>query len=708
MLRSLTILTSFVVISFIPQENLFAQWVQTKGPSGNRVNCLVVNGTDFFAGTQYNGVYSSTDDGITWNAINNGITDGSISSLAISGSSLFAGTKAGGVFRSTNGGISWSADGSGMRPYANVQALTTIGTNIFAGTNYGMYRSTNNGDTWDVVGNGLPNGFTCMAFGVFGTKIFASSGNSGVFVSIDNGANWDSVQGLLPNAFHYVETFAVNGQNIFVGTESYGAYRSIDGGITWSAVDSGIAFNTSCYSFVFNGTDILTFTSSGIYNSTNGGTSWSIVQNDLPETDTYPFATAIIGANVFIASYNGVLASTNNGIHWNDASNGLGFAGINALGVSGNTVFASINSYGVSSTSDNGDHWVLVNNGLPITSSDQYTTNPYVTVLAASGSDIYAGTNGSGVYRSTNNGQNWTQLDVPGNIVNSFAVDGAKIFAGTTDIYLSTNGGDNWELTSKNGPNGTYAILTFGNDLFASSDNGTVQLFRSTNEGASWTAADFGLPQFYSGNYIYSLAKVGGILFVGFNPAGIYRSTDDGQSWVADNLNLTNVYTLVSYGSDLFAGTWGGHGVYLSTDLGGSWNPIDQGLGDDFIRTLVISGDYIYAGTSQSGVWRRPLSEITAVYENPSTSPAQFSLAQNYPNPFSGVTNFEYGIPNEEHVALKVYNSLGEEVATLVNGEAAAGEHSATFNAENLQNGIYFYKLTAGKYAQTGKMAVVR
>jgi hypothetical protein len=129
----------------------------------------------------------------------------------------------------------------------------------------------------------------------------------------------------------------------------------------------------------------------------------------------------------------------------------------------------------------------------------------------------------------------------------------------------------------------------------------------------------------------------------------------------------------------------------------------------DHIYAVSAGGGYLYAGTT-IGAWRRPFSDfgISAVNEKPNDLPAQITLQQNYPNPFSASTNVEYRIPNEEHVTLSVYNSLGEEVATLVNGESSAGVHSVQLSGEGLQNGIYFYRLIAGKSVKMGKMAVVK
>lgn len=75
--------------------------------------------------------------------------------------------------------------------------------------------------------------------------------------------------------------------------------------------------------------------------------------------------------------------------------------------------------------------------------------------------------------------------------------------------------------------------------------------------------------------------------------------------------------------------------------------------------------------------------------------PEKFSLHQNYPNPFNPTTTIRYELPRASYVQLEVFNMLGQQVATLVDGERAAGVYTAEFNAQNLSSGTYFYKLQA-------------
>ncbi len=88
--------------------------------------------------------------------------------------------------------------------------------------------------------------------------------------------------------------------------------------------------------------------------------------------------------------------------------------------------------------------------------------------------------------------------------------------------------------------------------------------------------------------------------------------------------------------------------------------------------------------------------------------PTEFELSQNYPNPFNPTTVIKYTLPKEANVTLKVYNLVGQEVATLVNANQAQGIYEVTFDASNLSSGVYFYTLNAGNFSVTKKMMLLK
>jgi hypothetical protein len=88
--------------------------------------------------------------------------------------------------------------------------------------------------------------------------------------------------------------------------------------------------------------------------------------------------------------------------------------------------------------------------------------------------------------------------------------------------------------------------------------------------------------------------------------------------------------------------------------------------------------------------------------------PNDFSLAQNYPNPFNPTTNIKFSFPHESKVILKIYNSIGQEVATLINDILPAGNYRYEFNASKLPSGFYIYSINAGNFVSTKKMLLLK
>ncbi|GJQ62397.1 MAG: hypothetical protein SCALA702_14500 [Melioribacteraceae bacterium] len=88
--------------------------------------------------------------------------------------------------------------------------------------------------------------------------------------------------------------------------------------------------------------------------------------------------------------------------------------------------------------------------------------------------------------------------------------------------------------------------------------------------------------------------------------------------------------------------------------------------------------------------------------------PAEFELSQNYPNPFNPATTIKFGIPEASRVTLRVFNAIGEQVATLVEKNMEAGYHTVQFNASQLTSGVYFYSITAGDHNAVKKMMILK
>jgi hypothetical protein len=182
-------------------------------------------------------------------------------------------------------------------------------------------------------------------------------------------------------------------------------------------------------------------------------------------------------------------------------------------------------------------------------------------------------------------------------------------------------------------------------------------------------------------------------------------------TWEDKRENSINGDTYDIYASRItgnFALPWTANGVPICTADSTQTNPsaVVDGSGGAIIAWQdKRSGNYdIYV----SRVFQGGTTQVKIV----GITPAGFTLSQNYPNPFNPSTKIEYTLENAGMVSLKVYNVLGHEVATLVNGRQEAGSYSVLFGANettsNLSSGVYFFRLEAGSFVSTKKLTLVK
>ncbi len=158
---------------------------------------------------------------------------------------------------------------------------------------------------------------------------------------------------------------------------------------------------------------------------------------------------------------------------------------------------------------------------------------------------------------------------------------------------------------------------------------------------------------------------------------------------------------------------------YASTDLNGNYaitglapgkySVTVDAVGFTSTSDQTASPTYSDIGIAQGAIVNYTIDNVTGVVQNTSTAaPKQFSLSQNYPNPFNPSATIKYAINVSGLTTLKVYDILGKEVATLVNGVQNAGEYAVLFNASQLSSGVYFYTLQSGNTVVTKKMSLLK
>lgn len=728
-----TCAAALALVIMLPQHSA-AQWVRTNGPYGARVLVLAAatradgtSGTTLYAGTA-DGVFRSTNDGTSWTAASTGLTRRSIGTLAVSETDIYAGSDgAGGVFHSSDNGTNWT-DVTDDVIDRGVTALALCGPHVLAGTHNGVFLSTNKGTTWTPTLSG-DSRYYIRALAVSGTHVFAANYSGDTFHSTNEGRSWTLARAGSPNT--EARALVALGTNIILGTQYQGILISRDYGTHWVAANTGLT-RLSISALAVCGTEVFaTVEASGVFSSTDTCATWHAIGNEgMVHTQfalaVSPSRDARGGRNIF-TGYEGVFRTTDRGMSWSAVNTGLTNAYVTALAVADSRLVAGTSSGGLSCSDDGGRHWTTAD--VDLAGADVFALAASPVGGGISGTHLYAGTS-KGVFRSTDACEHWTtasgglagfsHVQTLAVLTSSGGTRGTDLFAGTwSGMFRFSHDGERWT-----GPmagllyQDIRSFAVSGARLFAGTKRGG--LFVSTDNGTSWTAANTGIPAYVDVLSLAILPASGGtdgICLVAGTSEGVFRSSDNGVSWIPANTGLANFYICAlavlprsdgTDSTDLFAGTV--NGIYHSSDNGSRWTAVSTGLpvwAD--VRALAFQGTDLFAGIYGTGVWRRPLSEmIKSIEGGGSEVPREFALFQNYPNPFNPSTTIRYGLPERSHVNLAIFTTLGQIVCELVQGEQDAGYHEVKFDAQDLSSGVYFYRIQAGSYSETKKLFLLR
>ncbi len=179
--------------------------------------------------------------------------------------------------------------------------------------------------------------------------------------------------------------------------------------------------------------------------------------------------------------------------------------------------------------------------------------------------------------------------------------------------------------------------------------------------------------------------------FLSYGELYLTSSSDHGATWSAP-LNLTNTPEFDERNFVLNDQVLDGklHAFYIG----------DEQPGYEF---------YAYLPSMVSGVYYYEIdAAMTGVAEKTAGMADNYVLQPAYPNPFNPTTTIEYDLKKSGRVTLKVFNVMGEDVASLVDGVQSAGVHRVQFDAKDLNSGVYFYQLTAGDYCETRRMVLLK
>lgn len=402
-------------------------------------------------------------------------------------------------------------------------------------------------------------------------------------------------------------------------------------------------------------------------------TTFLLVSGTAPGQDFWqkisPKLVAVVGVyQGALFGHNGrtVFRSTDNGVSWDSLYYSLANIQNYTVGKNGIHVIGT-SSAGMFRSTDGGVTWTATNSGL-ITSGVMRWP-----IFAPSG-DLFVGTNNAGVFRSTNGGDSWTSVSsgLGSPNIGALAIDSAgNLFAGTAlstgnGIYKSTDNGNSWTATNWTSGIGVWSmsVSPSGNILVGTTTNG---IYRSTDNGATWVQTGAAGLRVFNAPFVFPKE---GIAFVCLDTVGVFRSTDDGATWHALNSGLTAPAV-----------------------------PSVRYFG------VVYANGYLFA-SSLDGVFRSS-QPVTSIAER-NVRIEGYVLEQNFPNPFNPSTVISFRLPVGGSVTLKVFDLLGQEVATLVDEPKPPGTYEVNFDAKNLASGIYLYQLRAGEKVETKSMVLIK
>jgi hypothetical protein len=257
-------------------------------------------------------------------------------------------------------------------------------------------------------------------------------------------------------------------------------------------------------------------------------------------------------------------------------------------------------------------------------------------------------------------------------------------------------------------------VVVYGNSNILYCGDGTTgsgsgEFFKSTNGGVNWTSIHT-----VSGSEIPMIAisshKPDFAFHTTWSSGGVWQTDNQWQNFTqpagTSNCWATDISkddpTVIAYG------TYGAT-VYLSTDGGTSFTSTNVPSSPEAGLLAYDRGTIL--AQHGGGVYKLVVaySVVTGVTHNSGSTPDKFALSQNYPNPFNPSTVIKYSVSKASNIKIVVYDMLGSEVKTLVNGQLTPGNYDFNFNASGLASGVYFYSMYSdGAKIDTKKLLLVK
>ena len=669
------------------------------GPNPAAVEAITVDpqGTGtIFIGTIAGGVRKSTDHGISWSAVNSGLSNLAVLTLAMDASgpqTVYAGTAGSGLFKTTNGGASWQNLTAITGAVISVAADPKHPGVVYAGAfnnlaNGSIRKSIDGGVTWATV---FPSTAAICNITIDpgnSDVLYAPTVGLGAIKSTDGGQHWSPMPGLTPAAVWTLALDPANTQVLYAGTNENGVWKSTDAGNTWQHVGSpgsfpvySLALDASAHT-VYAGTN-----GGGLWSSADGGGTWQSTQRSSLSTSMV-LSLAVDPAGILYAGTNSVGAqvSRDHGATWATVNASLEAVDKFVYGLwidpgNGRKILAGNEAmYGLIESQDGGATWSIAGPGFTGRGSRSVAFDP------SNSQRVYAGAMiGNAFFKSTDGGLTWStrRFGTPAVYVIAVGVDPLSpniVYAGTQNegLFKSADFGDTWTATGS-GLSGAITYLTLdptrSGRLFAST---ATAFYLSENGGQSWNNV-LNMPAWT----VTIDPKSASTVYATTRTLGISRSSDGGHTWHTINAGLSKftmgrsapVIIDPTNSQTLYVGTEGG-GVFKSLDGGDHWFAVNSGINDLSVDGLAmdpINSAVLYA-CGPSGVFK---TVTGGEVQSASITISAVVNAASYQNSLAR--------PGE----IVVITGAGLGPAQLIPGTAANGLYATQLSGTTVQfNGI--------------------
>ncbi len=591
-------------------------WEPTKGPYGGNIRHIAVAHSGLmFVATGDNHVFRSTNNGQSWEAIDNGLPKIEITSFTASNTgTVYIGSYNGDGFSSSDSGNHWSPFNISNYYYADIYglavkpSLSTLKDTIFAAITSGLFKSFNSGISWSETA-GIP-GVSCITLmGITQDKMggiyVAECGGLVIHYSPNGLDNWKNISRINVGYPNSRVSLAVNSRRDIFGSAvpassswPYGLYRSLDSGATWTRIMNGLGDERVNDLSTYSDEIIFAITSSGKrFKSTNNGNNWQSI-TDSASNQIFTSISVDSSGNLWAGtSGGGMFRSSDSGFNWNQSN--IGMCNVKTTGIASivkDLIFAGTDGGGIYTTCDNGETWLSKNHGL-----NCVFINSISKVLD---SVLFACTD-NGIFYSSDYGENWyerntglTSLNVNCLTSNSNGI----LFSGTTGgVFRSTDLGLNWVNLNQGLTDTLILSLTSHDSLIIVGTNSGM--FLSSDEGDTWVQSQTGLPM---NKTIKALEFVENVCYASVADNGVFISKDFGNNWTSHNTGISSltVYSLYRIDSTIFAGT--DSGMFLSSLNRSAWVPFNNNLKDKTVLSISANNSHLFVGTLGNSVWRSP------------------------------------------------------------------------------------------------------